>query len=391
MKYLKLSVFILPLFCFFILTGCTANTVDRADSYYREGAYDKAETIYISVLKKRPNEVMALKGMGDIKNIKQDYTAAIDYYKKSIEINPDLAKKELVSLLTYSSLTVRSQAATAISELSNGIESVLDEIVSQLQQSNQFSKIDYLEALRRIGPKASSFTGEIVKHLSSDNSTVRKTALETLSVMNIASIKEAEAIDLMVELMKDPDPVVAETAVKSIGALKSGAVEVISEVVKMLNNSNPILVEAAKKSLESIGPGNTDSIPGLIKLIDEKNPTVIRVRALDSLALIGPQANDIVFEIIPLIRDNNNEVRISAVYALSKIGRPSNDSVSDLTMLLQQHSDPVIKLRVIAELSEMGKASLPALPVLQQLRRSSNKEIRQEAAKAVEKINKAKR
>ena len=311
MRYSVISLLLLPLFFFSFLVACNPNNIDTAYSYYREGEYDKASVVYLAILKKQPNEVLALKGMGDIKTMQKDYSGAIEYYKKAIEIKPELAKKELVSLLSYSSLTVRTQAAAAIAELSNGLNIVLEEIVLQAEGSNIYSKADYIEALRRIGAKASSTVPEILKYFSNENSTVRKAAVEALSVMNINAIKEADGLSFMVKLMSDADPVVAETAVKCIGSLKSGAAEIIADVVKMLNNGNSVLVEAAKKSLESIGPGNADSVSGLVNLIGNKNPIVVRVSALDSLAGVGAQANNIVHEIIPMIQDDNNEIRIA--------------------------------------------------------------------------------
>ena len=78
------------------------------------------------------------------------------------------------------------------------------------------------------------------------------------------------------------------------------------------------------------------------------------------------------------------------MYALSKIGRPSNESVENMSKLLK-HKDPIIKLRAIAELSEMGKAAASAVPLIEQLKKDPNKEIRDDARRAVEKISKAKR
>ncbi|MDR2191571.1 MAG: tetratricopeptide repeat protein, partial [Endomicrobium sp.] len=111
----KKNIFrIAPLFfCFFVLSisSCDIDTkLNNALEYYKAGEYEKAKSIYKSVLKKHPAELKALKGLGDIALIEKNYSESIENYKKAIEINPAIGSQEMVSILTYSDAAVRDEA-----------------------------------------------------------------------------------------------------------------------------------------------------------------------------------------------------------------------------------------------------------------------------------------
>ena len=393
MKINKLSA-LKAFFCFSVLfiSSCDITTkLNNAQDYYRDGEYTKAENIYKSVLKKNPNEIKALKGLGDIAFINKNYSAAIANYKKAIEINSSVGSQEMVLILTYSDMKVRDEAAKAVASLNSGTEEVVNALVKKLAEGNQYVKVDYLDAIRRIGKPASSAAPKIIPYLSHDFSIVRRTSLETLAVLDIKKVKESGAFQRIIDLMKDKDAVVAETAMKTLASYKTDASPAVPALILMYNDNNADLQRAAKKAVADIGRVNKETIPSLTELVsNNKYPANVRIAAIDSLALMGPSANIAAVDLIPLSVDSNNDIRVAAVSALSKIGRPSAESVPKLIKLLDHPSD-TIKLSAIAELSEIGKAAAPALPVLNQLRKDLSKEISSEAKKASIRISNAQR
>ncbi|MCL2390105.1 MAG: tetratricopeptide repeat protein, partial [Endomicrobia bacterium] len=62
MKNFAKLIFICLCFCFFVF-ACdnTGNMLDRADTYHKNGEYDKAESVYQQILKKKPDHPDALK------------------------------------------------------------------------------------------------------------------------------------------------------------------------------------------------------------------------------------------------------------------------------------------------------------------------------------------
>ncbi len=161
--------------------------------------------------------------------------------------------------------------------------------------------------------------------------------------------------------------------------------------MSVIAKNNPVLTEASRKSLAEIGAASKKAVAGLVDLAGAKNPSEVRIAAINALAEMGSEANETIPDLIMILNDNDDDVHVAVVKALGKIGRASDSSVSDLVKLLKNKSD-YVKMRAIAELSEMGKAASPAVSSLQQLARDSgDKEVRDEAKKAVEKISKAKR
>jgi HEAT repeat protein len=377
------------IFSVFLVSSCNVETkLVAAEDYSRDGEYSKAETLFNSVLAKNPDEIRALKGLGDISFINKDYSKAIANYKKAIEINASVGSKEMVSILTYTDANIRQEAAQAVASLSSGSDKVVDAIISRLHESNQYVKVDFLDAIRRIGKPASFAAAEIIPYLSNDFSVVRKTALETFGALDIKDVKESGAFQKIVGLTKDGDVSVAETAVKILASYKTDSSAAVPDLILMYNDENPVLRETARKAVAEIGKTNKEALPGLTGLLEGKYPVNVRIAALDSLALMGALSNVTIADIIPLSVDSNNDVRVVAISALSKIGRPSEESVPKLAKLLNYHNDAVV-LRSIAELSEMGKAASPALPSLNKLRKNPSKAISSEARRAALKISKA--
>ena len=386
----KMSVAAVGVIFVCMLAACDyAGKLENAAGYYKEGEYDKAAAIYSAIIKKNPKEIKALKGLADIKLAQKDYTAAINLYKQVVEINPSLAVKDLVSLLMYSDSTIRSQAVAALSSLSNGTTEAVNEILSQTANANQYVKVDFLEAVKKIGAPASFAAKDVIGYLDFDYPQVRQKALEVLSVMNAGNVKEAGGFAKMTERINDADPAVAETAVNSIAAFKSGAADMVPSLVKVFANPDDKLVAAAKAALAAVGPASGQATPELIELTAPSKNKSVRMASLDALAAMGPSANTTPPDLIPLMADPDNDVRVAAVSALSKIGKPSPEAVPAMIKLLK-NKNSVIKLRAIAELGDMGKAAMPAIAALDQMKQDPDAAVRADAKKAAENILNAK-
>ena len=376
-----------------LLFGCVEkNNHEKASTLFREGKYDDAAKVYDAILKKQPNDFISLKAMADIKLIKKDFPGAIAGYKRIIEMDPSHGVKEMVSMFSYSK-NIRDLAADTIKGLGNGRAGVINEILAQMEAGNNYVKMDYMNAMTRIGNAASSSAEFIAKYLDDEYFGIRKAALETLGTFDANKLKEVDAIKKMVKCLKDENLTVQEAAVKSLGLLKSGANETVPDLIEMLTKQDDIK-ESARQAIVSIGPAAKSTIPALIALTDAKKPQIVRIAAIDALADMGSNANNAVADLIPLLQDGNNIVKNASAKALTQIGRPSNESVPDLVKLLK-HKDAKVKLRAITELSEMGKAASSALAPLNLLSKEtgkdSSKEVREEAKKAYDRISKAKR
>ncbi|MCL2144896.1 MAG: HEAT repeat domain-containing protein [Endomicrobia bacterium] len=388
----KFNVLFLVFFCALFLFGCLEkNTHKKASALLKEGKDDAAVAVYENILKKKSDDLVALKAVADIKFKKKDLQGAMEGYQKVIEKDPSQCIAEMVSMFSYNK-NIRDMAADKVRGLGNGRTEVINGLIAQMEAGNNYLKIDYMNSLARIGVGASFTAGTISKYLDDEYFGMRKAALETLGTYDANQLKEVGAIEKIVKCLNDDNITVVEAAVKSLGALKSGANETVPDLIEMLEKQNTDVRDAAKQAIADIGPANKSTVPALVALIDSKRPVVIRVAAIDALTAIGNNANNAVADLIPLLQDSNNIVKTAAANALTKIGKASAESVPELLKLLA-HKDNYIKTRAIAELSEIGKAASAALVPLEQLSKDagSSKEVREEAKKAYDKISKARR
>ncbi|MDR2426670.1 MAG: HEAT repeat domain-containing protein [Endomicrobium sp.] len=373
----------------FLFACVERNTPEKANSLLREGKYDEALVIYEAILKKKPGDIVSLKSVADIKLVKKDFQGAIQGYKKVIEANPAYGVRELVSMLSYSK-NVRDMASDVIKDIGNGRTEVISEILKRIAEGNNYVKIDHLNALARIGKPASFCAGTVAEYLDNDYFGIRKAALETLGTFDALNLKSSGAIDKMLERLNDENIVVVAEAIKNFGILKGGANETVPALIKMLTRQEEIR-DLAKKAISDIGAAAKSTVSQLAALTDGKNPNIIRIATIDTFAAMGNQANDAVPVLIPLLQDKNHTIRIASANALTRVGKPSNEAIPGLINLLK-HNNIDVKLRAIAELSDMGKSASSALTFLSNLSsKDTNKEVRQEAKKAYDKIYKAKR
>lgn len=384
---LKIATLVLSIAVF--LSACLErNTLEKANNLYREGKYDEALTVYGAILKKKPDEITALKAVSDIKLIKKDFDGAIEGYKKLIETDPmRRGVGDMVSMLSYSK-NIRDKAADTIRDMGGGRTEVINEILAQISSGNNYVKIDYLSVLARIGNSASFAAGAVAGYLENEYFGVRKAALEALGTFDAGKLKEADAIRKIVKCLNDENISVAEQAVQTLGLLKSGANETVPDLIKMLAKHD--MKDLAKKALAEIGTGAKSTVPELIALTDDRKPAEIRIAAMDSLGAIGSAANDAVPVLIPFIYEKDTIIKTASANALTKIGKASNEAIPQLIKLLK-HKDANVRLRAISELSDLGKAAGLALAPLSKLSKDINKEVREEAKKAFEKIEQAKR
>lgn len=75
----------------FFLSVCVFSDSDfeKGALYLENGEYDKAETIFRSILSERPDDTNVLNNLGVVFFMKKDYTVAYNYFETAIRIRPD--------------------------------------------------------------------------------------------------------------------------------------------------------------------------------------------------------------------------------------------------------------------------------------------------------------
>jgi HEAT repeat protein len=150
----------------------------------------------------------------------------------------------------------------------------------------------------------------------------------------------------------------------------------------------PVLLAALKDTSQPPPP------KGGIGRLDEN--MLLRREAVQVLADMGPVAREAVPALRTAIGDRSPEVRVEAARALWKVDGQVDPAVKVLVEVLEM-KDPSVgpfplsgaQVQAAEYLGEMGPAARLALPVLQRVRadRSQSSDIRNAAARAVEKID----
>jgi HEAT repeat protein len=264
----------------------------------------------------------------------------------------------------------------------------------------------------------------LVKQLKEKNPTVRNNAARALESLD-PSAKDAVPV-LTEALHEQGDPIVPSVAAKALARLGANAVPALIEVLQNKEGqaqayaaialqrigpdgkaATPALVEVIKKhkdlrhnarlqaiaALGKIGPGAKAAVSTLIDCTKEKPAlSPARLAAVIALGQIGPEAKDAAPVLVDLLGEEETKVgplRLEAARALGRIGPTSGkEAVSALVALVETKKLGPTRIVAINALGEMGSEAKNAVPALKSAQQEN--ELKSAAARAIEKIEKAK-
>jgi HEAT repeat protein len=171
-----------------------------------------------------------------------------------------------------------------------------------------------------------------------------------------------------------------------------------------LSDPDSRVCEAAAFALESIGPAAQTALPIMLQALREPAPNscqvvdigpattevlmetgwTVRWAVARALGTIGGDAGLIVPAMAGALADPNWQVRGMTALSLGQLGYP--ETVPPLIGAIGDEIPAVRKAAAVA-LGAIGPAAREALTPLATASRDDNKDVREEAAKAVQKIN----
>lgn len=189
----------------------------------------------------------------------------------------------------------------------------------------------------------------------------RRTAAEAL-----ADFHGAEANELALRAMSDPDPLVQAAILPQLR--QRGVVGALPHIIRLLESPHPAVRKAARKSLREFSfsrflqvwdllPADIRQNTGmLVKRVDGRTSLLLRAELLSPFRLRRLRALSVAQElhlvprvesaIIPLLKDEDHAVRAEAAAALAQ-----SDSVWSYQALVDALEDPNAVVRAIAQRS----------------------------------------
>jgi len=208
-------------------------------------------------------------------------------------------------------------------------------------------------ALRSMGKAA---VGPLSKALNEGMYKGVRGGQETLISMLMSIGADKRCVPGMIKAIEDGDWGVALPAATVLGRIGPDARQAAPALIRAMNGSQSFVMRAAATALGQIGPVTPEVIPALIQ----------RARARQ------------------YIHEANYE---PAIKALVKIGKPA---VPHLAKAMKSDKDIRVRYTAGSILVKMGSDAATAAPTLRLLLGDSDKDIREIAAKALEKIEAAK-
>ena len=273
-------------------------------------------------------------------------------------IGPDArsATASLVSLLGDTD-PVANAAETALWQIG---PDVVPEIKGALKSDNSKVRMQAIEVLVQLGPKAKEAVPDLIEKLKNGSDKVEKTkavfALEKIgkeakpaipAITDLLETNDWELQWIAASALADIDPPAAKDAVpklieflntqrahprfvhvcalalSKIGIEKDMADGAVAPLLICLKDTKVGDLNYFSDALATIGKS---AVPGLIKMMDDQELTT-RILAIGTLARIGPDAKGSIPKLLEILNVKEDALRYSTLFALAGVGTDSAEVI----------------------------------------------------------------
>lgn len=376
--------FLLIFFLCFGLAACEQADMNKAIEYQKKGIYNKAIASYLSLIKKGKDVAQAHKNLADIYLEMGRLDSAFDSFRQSLNITPEFALDEVISLTSSGNKEVREHAIKTLIAVTNEDtkKAIFDALINKLKSTEFHDKVDSLETIFSFSKNASVLTDDILNIFDSEKPVIQNKILTNLDKI-ISDDNYSKIVDKLEQIAKNEEEkmLIRVAAVESIANIKSK--RSFAKLIE-LTKENSTISASAKAAIDKIGLPSKEQIPELLPFLSDEQPSSVKIIVLKLFSGMNAQANDAVPNIILLLKDKNKTVKDTAKDALENIGIASQPALEGLIALLD-NKDVDIKLRALNEIVEMNAVE-QAIDNIKQLQQDSNKEVRKYAQQIIDNL-----
>lgn len=296
------------------------------------------------------------------------------------DIGPDAkgAVPALVERLQDSRPEIRREVLLTLAAINEAAGVAVPQIVALLRDEE--TRVAATYALGRIGGVPAEAKDAIRANTKSDDKMLGTISLWTLARLHPEDKQlYREAIECLVNRLKDEDPFVRVMAARGLASLPPDPK--ISDPIwqKALQGADETTVHHALDALATLGA------PAVPRLIDVLEQGKAREQIVYILGRIGPDAAPATPSLAKLVADKNEQLAHEAILALANIGPGAKDAVPALVQALQ-HNENETSTGIAYALGRIGPDASSATPVLMALLDSPDKTLALACAWAITQI-----
>jgi HEAT repeat protein len=296
----------------------------------------------------------------------------------SIGIKPAKLSPLIEPLLNDSSLNVRQSAVASLRKSPEAAVEQLDKLTELLNDPDPGIRENALLAIASAGNQANDLAEGIAMLLADSTTPVRMAAIETLGAIGTAPDLALRQMDW---LARNGNESLLLNVLQAMGRMGERPVAYLPLFESNLNNENEGVREAAFSGYTSIEKNNDKLLPVMINALGDKT-VAIRHSSLKSMGSMREDAAAAIpYLIARLDHDEDQDLALGALrFMPSKI-----EFIGDYVASLE-HDDPGVRQFGCRALGRMGKDAVSALPKLKEARRDRYRFVRDEANKAIQRI-----
>jgi HEAT repeat protein len=246
--------------------------------------------------------------------------------------------------------------------------------VKALRDQSPAVRLMVVQTLPRCGKEA---IDPLLSALGDADAQVRAYAIAGLAPLEPETKAVLPALEKQVK--EDPDPLVRQSALRTLGRLGPATVPVL---VAGLKDKEPTVQNAALKALGQVGPGAKAAVPDLKALAREASNPAVRRGAVGALEHIGPEAMPAV---VDLLGTGDSATRLACLQCLGRQEGPPRSAVKNATLALTD-ADSAVRLLAAHVLGQIGPGAKEAAEALEKAKEDKDPAVRAAAAKALEKV-----
>lgn len=368
----------------FFVCSCSESNFDKAESYKKDGEYQKAVEFYAKSIKNNEKVAESEKNIGDILFVDKFFGQALEHYKNSIEIDADVALDTVMKYISYNDAKVREFVAQMLSDVESeqAKQQINEKMATILKSGDQYKIIDALEIAEKMKNNLEPISDDIF-NLLDGNDIIKQKVLKVLP--NVAKIvSEKYGFEKLIKFLNQKDEIIKTNTIECLGNMHEYAISTLPDLIELAVKEDRYRKDIFI-AIQKMGVPTKEQMKDMNSFLKDK-PKEIKINMLKIWGNFGEKANVYVPNIIYFLNDEDADVKAAARNALLKIGKASQETVPDLINLLKETNNEIV-LRAIYELGEIGKGASDAIEPLKEIvKNTQNREIKTSANEALQKI-----
>ncbi len=251
---------------------------------------------------------------------------------------------------------IAGNAATAVWEMTRDAKRVVPTLNRVLKDPTFTGHFAAIMALQQMGPAAIDCLPALLNSPRTDGN--------SLGVI-VKQIGPAAFPDLLGMVNSNADIHVRRKAVEVLG---HAGPEALPRLLTLANDPNLLLRESALRSIGALGPRAKEALPLLVKAAGDENGPV-RLAAVYSLGRLGIEAKSAAPLLLDALKDKFSGVRYVAIDALANVPLDVTTALPALDAALKEEKPSGFHFKVVQLRIQLDPDPAPVLPILGELLR----------------------